>query len=212
VITDVASFVSAGGPAATALMNEMFKPFDGPETARPRNRAEVIAFAGDPTRGGEYLTPEHPDPTWVKANIREFHGDDAFIAALAGRYFPIHRRIASYAREAFVRAESVHPGYVSAKGTWGFNFRRIGRFAKIWSYHAYGIAIDVNPDDNRAIQFEPGRCPKPWSPEWCRLWPAGVPRELVLAFESCGFSWGGWWTGFCDPMHFEWMGARTSKV
>lgn len=184
-------------------------PFDGPLKTRPHNLKEVIALFGDPTRGGLYL--KVCDPVWKAANIVELHGTDAFLPVLAKSYFPIHEKIEPYAREAFKRAESAAPGYVQRPGTWGFNFRHMRHNVHMpLSYHSYGIAIDVNPDDNHATSWPPHNAP--WEAAWLAQWPKSVPRGVVEAFKSCGFAWGGDWSGYCDPMHFEWKGASAVQV
>lgn len=186
-------------------------PFDGPLTKRPRDRPEVIDMFGDPSRGGTYTTSA--DPTWRAANIIELHGADAFLPVLAKSYFPIHQDIEPYAREGFCRAEAAVPGHVQRRGTWGFNFRHMRHDPHMpLSYHSWGIAIDVNPDHNAAYTFGPFDTPKPWSSQWLAQWPKGLPEEVVQAFESCGFSWGGRWHGFVDPMHFEWVGKPLVQV
>ena len=183
-----------------------FPRFDGPLSEQPRDRSDCNRMFGDPSRGGVYTTDA--DPSWKAQNIIELHGADAFLPALATRYFPIHHDIEPYAREAFRRAESAAPGYIQRRGTWGFNFRHTRHDPALdLSYHSWGIAIDINPHDNSAVGFDAGRCPRPWSGEWTRRWPRGVPQAIVRAFESCGFRWGGHWTGYCDPMHFEWLGG-----
>jgi|GEM_PF-2503323 len=59
------------------------------------------------------------------------------------------------------------------------------------SYHAYGVAGDINPGDNAFKQ------------EWGTLDPTKrVPEKFVQVMESLGFVWGGRW-GRPDPMHFE---------
>lgn len=188
---------------------EAFEPYDGPLTSRPRTRAEVVEMFGDPTRGGLYL--KVADPKWVARNIVELHGEDALLPSLSRFYVPGHRLLLPYRREAYRRAELAAPGYIQRAGC--FVFRHIRHDPDMdLSYHSYGIADDLNSDDNQAVTFKPGKTPVPWSAEWMRIWPRGVPRGVVAAFESCGFSWGGWWRGFCDPMHFEWVGKRDTKV
>jgi hypothetical protein len=188
-----------------------FEPFDGPLSERPKNRKEVIKMFGDPTRGGLYK--KVVDPTWRSRDIVELHGSDAFLPVLAKSYFPIHHDIEPYAREAFVRAERAVPGYIHRAGTWGYNFRHMRHILTMpLSYHSWGIAIDVNPDDNGAHTFAKGKTPSPWSAEWRQRWPRGVPEGVVRAFESCGFAWGGRWKGYCDPMHFEWLGQTPTQV
>jgi hypothetical protein len=190
-------------PAAPAGVE--FAPFDGPLAQRPRDRRECNRMFGDPTRGGAYVNDA--DPSWRAHHIIELHGDEAFLPVLAKSYFPIHHDIEPYAREAFRRAESAVPGYIQRPGTWGYNFRHMRHDPKMpLSYHSWGIAIDVNPATNSAVSFGADKYPAPWCPEWNKRWPKGVPQAIVLAFESCGFRWGGRWTDYCDPMHFEWLG------
>jgi LysM repeat protein len=66
-----------------------------------------------------------------------------------------------------------------------FNFRAKRSGSKL-STHAWGIAIDLNPETNgmgRDGDMAPG---------------------IVKAFEDAGFTWGGRWSGRSkDPMHFQ---------
>lgn len=65
-----------------------------------------------------------------------------------------------------------------------------------WSQHAYGNAIDINPDKN--AQDGTGRTNM----------PANV-RDMAAKY---GLSWGGDWSRkFNDPMHFEWNGMQPWK-
>lgn len=184
-----------------------FPPFDNPLlTFRPHGTAEINHVFGDPTRDGLYL--KVPDPDWVKRCIVELHGDEAFLPVLAKTYYPVHRLAEPSTRAAFQRAEQACPGYIHREGTYGWVFRHQRHDpARPLSRHAWGIANDVNPDDNQAHEFAPGKTPIPWSPEWVSIWPRGVPRGVVDAFKSCGFAWGGDWKGFVDPMHFELCGS-----
>ncbi len=64
-----------------------------------------------------------------------------------------------------------------------YAFRPMRRGTKT-STHAWGIAIDINPDTNPMGQtglMDPG---------------------VIEIFESFGFIWGG---EFGDPMHFQWV-------
>jgi LysM repeat protein len=66
-----------------------------------------------------------------------------------------------------------------------FNFRAKRSGSKL-STHAWGVAIDLNPETNamgREGDMAPG---------------------IVAAFEAAGFTWGGRWSGpRKDPMHFQ---------
>ncbi len=184
-----------------------FQPFDGPEAKRPANRADEHKLFGNPSSSD----PMKPSPAWERANLIECHGKNAMPGAVARFYFKTHRIVEPYAREAFRRCEEAAPGYVERAAS--YVYRRIRhRASGPLSYHAYGAAIDINSDDNRAREFEPGHYVEPWSPAWLKLWPHGMPPVIVEAFESCGFSWGGRWKGYCDPMHFEWVGRSEAKV
>lgn len=59
------------------------------------------------------------------------------------------------------------------------------------STHAYGIAIDINPDKNPNYGKE-GVCKH------------DIPEKAIQAFKKHGFLWGGDFNSVCDGMHFEW--------
>lgn len=66
-----------------------------------------------------------------------------------------------------------------------FNFRAKRSGSKL-STHAWGIAIDLNPETNP--MGKPGR----------------MPESIVQTFRDFGFTWGGDWSGRSrDPMHFQ---------
>ncbi|MEY9594797.1 hypothetical protein ABIA06_007088 [Bradyrhizobium yuanmingense] len=65
-----------------------------------------------------------------------------------------------------------------------------------WSQHAYGNAIDINPDKN--AQDGTGHTDMPEN-----------VRDLAAKY---GLSWGGDWSKkYNDPMHFEWNGTQPWK-
>lgn len=66
------------------------------------------------------------------------------------------------------------------------------------SLHAYGLAIDINPNRN---PYTTGRA----------ICPHDIPDAYIKAFEDNGFGWGGRWgtDDNCDGMHFE---AHLSEV
>ena len=167
---------------------------------RPRDRKAAAALFGDPAGGDPAANAV--DPAWEKANIVELHGRDA-IPGLERWYFHTHRLMEPIMRAAFAGANAACPGYINRAAS--FVFRRVRHGAETpLSYHAFGIAVDVNPSDNSGRWIS--RPPVPWSDAWYKLWPMGVPRGVVEAFEDQGFSWGGLWRGYVDPMHFEWVG------
>jgi len=81
--------------------------------------------------------------------------------------------------------------------TTGYNFRKV-EGKDIWSKHAYGTAIDINPKDNPANPTNFGEYYN-YSPTIGIITP-----EVVSIAKSCGFLWGGEiFNTFFDPHHFE---------
>jgi poly-gamma-glutamate synthesis protein (capsule biosynthesis protein) len=98
---------------------------------------------------------------------------------------------------------------MAADNTAGFNCRRIAGGA-VWSRHAYGEAIDVNPAENPYLTAS---AVHPRSASRFVLIdrslgarvPTGSIRAddvVVRAFASIGWEWGGAWTGLKDYQHF----------
>jgi len=76
-----------------------------------------------------------------------------------------------------------------------FNCARIPGY-NTWSYHSYGLAIDVNP-----TQF-------PMVSDVSKSY--GIPDwflDLAVYAQAIGFTWGGTWREPWDPMHFQ-IGKR----
>ena len=85
----------------------------------------------------------------------------------------------------------------------GWNWRNISA-TESRSYHAYGAAIDFIPKSLGGLQtywqWTSRSIPEWWTvPYSKRIQP---PDEVIKAFESFGFIWGGKWR-YYDTMHFE---------
>ena len=77
-----------------------------------------------------------------------------------------------------------------------------------WSNHAYGHAIDLNPNENPYVGcgavYDPRSRPYV---DRSRLRKGMVTPAVVRAFRSIGWGWGGDWTGETkDYMHFSTTG------
>ena len=110
--------------------------------------------------------------------------------------------------EEWIRRESASNAAVrqwigSISSIDGWNWRNIAE-TESRSFHAYGTAIDILPKSAGGLatywQWTAQYTAEWWAvPYSKRLHP---PEEVVKAFESFGFVWGGKWTVY-DTMHFE---------
>jgi hypothetical protein len=73
-----------------------------------------------------------------------------------------------------------------------------------WSEHAYGDAVDINPVENPYTGCGITRV-KQSAPYLDRSHhrPGMVTAQVVQAFASIGWGWGGSWSGTKDYMHFS---------
>jgi hypothetical protein len=94
---------------------------------------------------------------------------------------------------------------MAADNTSGFNCRAVAGTQR-WSQHAYGLAIDVNTVENPYLVGGSVRPPAGAAYLDRSVHRAGmaVPGgELVSAFASVGWEWGGRWTPDPDYQHFS---------
>ncbi len=73
-----------------------------------------------------------------------------------------------------------------------------GQAGLLNGYHYYGVAVDINPDQNG---YYTGGASHPYD----------MPKQYVDIFHAHGWSWGGNWNSAKDYMHFEFNGL-TPKV
>lgn len=95
---------------------------------------------------------------------------------------------------------------MAANNTSAFNCRSVDGRPGVWSQHAFGRAIDINPLVNpyvRRGRVEP--------PEGARYADRSVPAKglirsgdvVVRAFDDVGWAWGGYWRSSKDYQHFS---------
>ena len=103
------------------------------------------------------------------------------------------------------------PVSMANDNTSGFNCRdAVAPGPPSWSVHAYGEAIDVNPVENPYLEGGAAQPPAgaavlvraPYRPGMAV--PGG---QLVTAFASVGWLWGGRWTASPDYQHFSATGG-----
>lgn len=96
-----------------------------------------------------------------------------------------------------------------ANNTSAFNYREITNGGRL-SYHALGLAIDINPLYNPYVKGIEGKriiLPSESSPyvDRAKRFPHKITHKdsSYLAFKEYGFSWGGDWESIKDYQHFE---------
>jgi hypothetical protein len=182
-----------------------------PSGVFPRTRRASIALLGDPTGGGKYSCEgeANVDPAWLAACIIELHGANRIPEIPEALYFKTHRLLEGLMRAGFAAAHRACPEYVIDHDTGCFVPRHMRHNPDMpLSPHTLAGAVDINEAKNAAAYIPHHELPEPWSPEWLKRWPAGLPRSYVGAWKSVGAKWGGDWTAadhrglvFVDPMH-----------
>ena len=84
-----------------------------------------------------------------------------------------------------------------------------GQGTGTWSQHAYGLAVDVNPNENPYVGCGQSRDPtlRKYRNRSRHLKGMVTPRA-IQAFQSIGWGWGGSWAGNTkDSMHFSSTGG-----
>ena len=116
------------------------------------------------------------------------------IKSPSGFKFNVHKEAAP-AFQGFVNDLEATGYKIYQKNGGGFNPRKKGSGGS-WSEHAFGNAIDINPDDN------------PFTAELKTDLPANVSDMAA----KWGITWGGDWKSKKDAMHFEWSGIPFEKI
>ena len=82
----------------------------------------------------------------------------------------------------------VPTGPVMQAGDWGYEARNV-RGSSSLSFHAYGLAIDVDAPHNGMTTSHP--------------FSTTFPHNTTAIAHKWGCEWGGEWSGRVDPMHLE---------
>lgn len=144
------------------------------------------------------------DEDWRRENIVEFHGETALPGIPPHWYFATHRLVVPHLRRALERAARESSYAIERAASFVFRHQR-HELVRPLSMHSWGLAVDVDAARNGARRGSVlSLAPRPWSPAWKRRWPGGLPEDFVTAWEAEGWTWGGRWRRYCDPMHFEW--------
>lgn len=96
---------------------------------------------------------------------------------------------------------------VAADNTSAFNCRAVAGRPGVWSQHAYGTAIDINPVENPYVGADGTvvlAASRPYldrSRQATGMIHAG--DATVGALAAVGWKWGGYWTSVKDYQHFS---------
>ena len=100
---------------------------------------------------------------------------------------------------------------MAADNTSAFNCRFVAGSGGVWSEHAYGRAIDVNPIENPYVTASGYVSPPQGAPyaQRARRAPGLIHRggDVVAAFAAAGWEWGGNWDWPKDYQHFSATGS-----
>jgi hypothetical protein len=132
-------------------------------------------------------------------------------AAVTGKLILVFRKLFAmrYPIRAMVPVDAYHGSdfaSIQADNTSAFNCRD-ATGSSSWSEHAYGLAVDLNPCENPYVYADGHEAHKR-----CRkyvdrnLHDPGIIHaggQVVRAFASVGWGWGGTWLGARDYQHFS---------
>lgn len=190
---DTAPIVLAGGPP--------WPDFDGGLDEIPVGRRGLVATFGDLDETIGEDGSIKVSRAWERASMRVARDLPGYKRPLY-----VHRLAEPYLREALRRALWAAPDWEPDR-IGCFNPRRQRHSSTMpLSLHSWGVAVDIDSLENPGRNV--GEPVEPWSPRWMRLWPLGLPRLVVEAFESVGWEWGGRWSSYVDPMHFQLVRTR----
>lgn len=121
------------------------------------------------------------DTEWTKHNIKFCELPHGFTIQCHRLLIPIIQRIFSDVDEAGL--------FDQIEMLWCYAPRHKNHnINSSLSTHAWGIALDINPDRNR---------PNTPNAQFTREHP------IIRIFKAHGFEWGGDWKNFKDPMHLQ---------
>jgi len=83
----------------------------------------------------------------------------------------------------------------------GYNFRYNVNDSSTLSDHAFGLAIDINPEANPNMDRPAGSAER--DPSACTH---DIPDAFASAMERNNFFWGAKYASICDAMHFQYGG------
>jgi len=148
----------------------------------------LIAFYGDPRRPGWHSASLVPfAPPW----LMKYKDDAGSVTPVS--HFDVHRKIITAMTAVFAdiwehygksqaAIEAVHLHWYGGC----YNYRPIAGSSRL-STHAFGAALDLDPEENT----------------FNRSHLSHMPQPAIDAFDKQGAFWGGRFRTRQDPMHFQ---------
>lgn len=116
----------------------------------------------------------------------------------------VHKSIAKDVQDIFKEAQN---GGFKIYDATGYSWREMNNGGSgSRSHHSYGVAIDINTNENYSHRGSTIYAGSFWDPSRSEF---SIPKNgvLVKAFKKRGWSWGGNWSGnYQDYMHFSFTG------
>jgi D-alanyl-D-alanine carboxypeptidase len=155
----------------------------------PHGILEIRQVYGDISVSGDQVV----GPTWWES-VNMVHVDN--LPMWGPRRLYVHKKIVPMLHEALAECERLG-GYELR--TLGCFAPRMKRSSPTLSVHSWGAAVDINADDNPPMRIR--------TPDDLLMRRKTIPDEWVAAFKSIGWAWGGDFSSYWDPMHFQWCSA-----
>lgn len=111
----------------------------------------------------------------------------------------IRAQVADLVRENFqALVDELENDYGYEINAMGGYARRAARGSQNWSYHASGLAMDLNPSENGMVRPRPDDAPEPTD-----MPMNGTGSAVEAIATKHGLGWGGAWNSLTDSMHFS---------
>jgi len=181
----------------------------------PYESAVVTFSGGDAVSGGSgnYFGASKSQDCYLKnyGDSKSAVESNLVSVSYKTRSYRVNKLIADDFKKALAAIDASGLSYDITTSTAGgtYNWRANKNSPSYLSPHAFGIAIDVNPDKNP-------NCPKACTTggvcnciggsnceTLCRASNYDIPQAVIQAFTSNGFTWGGNWSRVKDYMHFH---------
>jgi hypothetical protein len=127
---------------------------------------------------------------WPSCENRTAWGEKQKIVEVsaAGVRVSVRRELRELVSILLTATTQMHRYQLKPHETGGYNCRNIDG-TQTASNHSWGLAVDLNWNDN----------------PWQKKFKSNLPVAVIPMWWRCGFFWGGWYSDKPDTMHFEYV-------